>query len=238
MRLDRFLSEAGFGTRKETKKMILKGRVWVEGRPVRDPAYRVKPGERVEVDRKLVEPPSEKRYFLFYKPPGYVTSTQDELPTVIEFFRDLPRSERLFPVGRLDRDAEGLLLVTDDGELAHRLLHPKYRVPRVYEVEVEGEFPEEELSRLEESFPLRGRPTFPARARILERKEGFTVLEVTLYEGRHHQVKRMFSRLGFRVARLKRLRFGPLELGELSPGGFRKLEEEEVRELEASLTIS
>ncbi len=230
-RLDRFLSEAGLGTRKETKKMILKGRVRVDGRPVRDPAYKVRPGEFVEVDGNPVAPPSEKRYFLFYKPPGYVTSTRDELPTVMEFFRDLPRSERLFPVGRLDRDAEGLLLITDDGELAHRLLHPRYRVPRVYEVEVEGDFPEEALPRLKESFFLEGRLTFPAEARILKKKENSTVLEITLYEGRHHHVKRMFSRLAYRVIRLKRLRFGPLELGELSPGSFRQLEEDEIRKL-------
>lgn len=227
MRLDRFLAEAGLGSRRETKKLILKGRVRVEGRPVRDPSYRVRPGERVEVDGKPVGSPPDYRYFLFYKPPGYVTSTRDRLPTVMEFFREVPRHERLFPVGRLDRDAEGLLLVTDDGELAHRLLHPRYRLPRVYEVEVEGEFPEELLPRLEERFILEGRLTLPARARLLYGSADFTRLEITLYEGRHHQVKRMFSRLGFRVVRLKRLRFGPLELGSLRPGEFRPLTPEE-----------
>ncbi|MBX6422235.1 rRNA pseudouridine synthase [Thermosulfurimonas sp. F29] len=231
MRLDRFLAEAGLGSRREVKKLILKGRVTVNGRRVRDPAYRVRPGEEVTLDGEPVPTPQGPRYFLLYKPRGYVTSTRDPHPTVMEFFRDVPRAERLFPVGRLDRDAEGLLLVTDDGELAHRLLHPRYRVPRVYRVRVRGEFPEEKLRAFEEGFVLDGRRTLPARARILERGEEDTLLEITLFEGRHHQIKRMFRALGFEVIGLKRVRFGPLELGHLRPGEFRKLSPEEIQRL-------
>ncbi len=231
MRLDRWLAEAGFGSRKEVKRLILRGHVTIDGRRVRDPAYKVRPGEQVAVDAEPVEPPTLKRYFRFYKPRGYVTSTRDPLPTVMEFFREIPRHERLFPVGRLDRDAEGLILVTDDGELAHRLLHPKYRVPRIYLVTVEGEFREDGLTSFRKGFDLGRRKTLPAEARILEKGEGTTLLEVTLFEGQPHQIKRMFGILGYRVVALKRIRYGSLELGDLRPGEFRALTREELSAL-------
>ena len=202
MRLDRYLAEAGWGSRKEAKKLILKGRVRVNQKAVRDPAYQVSPEDQIEVEGEKISFPARKRYFLFYKPRGYVTSTQDIWPTVMDFFRQIPRSDKLFPVGRLDKDAEGLILITDDGELAHRLLHPKYRVPRVYQVKVRGFFPEEKLKAFEEGFILEGKKTLPAQARILERGSDYTLLELSLFEGRHHQIKRMFKILGFEVISL------------------------------------
>ncbi|QJA05494.1 rRNA pseudouridine synthase [Thermosulfurimonas marina] len=234
MRLDRYLAEAGYGTRRETKRLILKRHVTVNGRLVRDPAYQVGPGEEVRVDGKPVSPPARKRYFLFYKPAGYVTSTADKLPTVMEFFREIPRHERLFPVGRLDRDAEGLLLVTDDGELAHRLLHPKYAVPRVYRVRVSGEVSEKALEPLRRGMEIAGERFRPAEVRILERGKGEALLEITLTEGRYHEVKRLLSAVGLKVKHLLRMRFGPLALGNLRPGEYRELTEEEIQRLTTS----
>ncbi len=230
MRLDAFLARAGWGSRKEVKKLIRQGKVRVEGEIVRDPGYLLKSGSRVEVEGQTI-PWEEHRYYILHKPAGYVTSTQDLHPTVMDLLEGVPRKEKLFPVGRLDKDAEGLLLITDDGPLAHRLTHPRYRVPRVYQVWVAGNFPAEKLVFFQEGMELEGRLTLPAEARILENLPGKTLLEVTLYEGRHHQIKRMFARLGFEVLGLKRIRFGPLVLGDLPRGHFRKLSEEEVQSL-------
>ncbi|HIE32578.1 MAG TPA: rRNA pseudouridine synthase [Thermodesulfobacteriaceae bacterium] len=236
IRLDQFLSRAGWGSRKEVKRLIRSGVVSVNGRMVREAAFKVSPGDRVEVSGKPVSF-QEHRYFLIYKPRGYVTSTKDRLPTVMELLVGVSRTEKLFPVGRLDRDAEGALLVTDNGQLAHRLTHPKWKVPKVYLVEVEGEFSEELLPQFEEGIELSEGKTRPARARIVSRKENATFLEVILKEGRYHQIKRMFRALGFRVLNLKRVRFGPLTLEGLLPGEFRALNEDEISALRQAVGL-
>ncbi|RUM90940.1 MAG: 16S rRNA pseudouridine(516) synthase [Thermovibrio sp.] len=231
MRLDRLLSLSGFGSRSEVKRLIKKGRVEVNGEIVKEPSFQVNP----EVDEVTVngEPVAyeENYYLILNKPAGYITSTKDRELTVMELVSDIPKFERLFPVGRLDKDAEGLLFITSDGELAHRLTHPKWKVPKTYYVVVEGEVGEEELEPLRKGIQLKDFKTKPAEVEILSSGEESSELKITIKEGKYHQVKRMFSAIGHPVKYLKRTRFGNLELGELPVGEYRHLTEEELQKL-------
>ena len=231
LRLDRFLSQSGLGSRSEVKKLIKRGLVTVNGEVVREPSFKVNP----ERDEVLVEgePITYEReyYLLLNKPAGYITSTKDRELTVMELVSDVPRFERLFPVGRLDRDAEGLLLMTTDGELAHRLTHPKWKVPKTYYVVVEGKVEEGEVEPLRKGIELKDFKAKPAEVRILSSGENESELEITISEGKYHQVKRMFAAIGHPVKYLKRIRLGNLSLGELPLGEYRHLTEGELKEL-------
>ena len=162
------------------------------------------------------------------KPAGYVTSTKDRELTVMELVSDIPRFERLFPVGRLDKDAEGLLLLTTDGELAHRLTHPKWKIPKNYYVVVEGKLTEKAVEPLKKGVELKDFKTKPAKVKILKAGEKESEAEIEISEGKYHQVKRMFSAVGHPVRYLKRTGFGSLKLGELPLGHYRHLTDEEV----------
>jgi len=231
LRLDKFLSKSGFGSRSEVKKLIKKGLVEVNGKIVRSPAVHVDP-ERDEISVEG-EPAfyEENTYLILNKPSGYVTSTRDRELTVMELVSDVPRFQRLFPVGRLDKDAEGLLLLTDDGLLAHRLTHPKWKVPKTYFVIVEGKVTDEELEPIRRGIRLKDFKAQPAEVKVLKFGKETSELEVTIREGKYHQVKRMFSAVGHPVRYLKRIRFGNLELGELPIGEYRHLTDEELKNL-------
>ena len=237
MRLDKFLAEAGFGTRSQVKKLIRKGRVEVNGEVVKEPSYQVEPAkDEVLVDGEpaLFE---ETYYLILNKPEGYITSTKDRELTVMELVSDIPRFEKLFPVGRLDKDAEGLLIMTNDGELAHRLTHPKWKVPKTYEVVVEGRLTEEAVEPLRKGIELKDFKAQPAEVEILEAGEEESRARITIREGKYHQVKRMFAAVGHPVKRLKRVKFGNLELGELPPGEYRHMTEEELSQLKKSVRL-
>lgn len=237
MRLDRFLAEAGFGTRSQVKKLIRKGLVEVNKEVVKDPSFQVDPRrDEVVVDGEpaLFE---EKYYLILNKPRGYITSTKDRELTVMELVSDIPRFEKLFPVGRLDKDAEGLLIMTNDGELAHRLTHPKWKVPKTYEVEVEGRLTEEGVEPLRRGIDLKEFKAQPAEVEILKAGERESRARITIKEGKHHQVKRMFGAIGHPVKRLKRVKFGNLELGELPCGHYRSMTKEELEELKKSVRL-
>jgi 16S rRNA pseudouridine516 synthase len=237
VRLDKLLADAGFGTRSQVKRLIRKGFVTVNGEVVKDPSFNVNPEEdEVLVDGELVE--YEKNYYLIlHKPGGYITSTKDRQMTVMELVADIPRFERLFPVGRLDKDAEGLLLITNDGELAHRLTHPKWKVPKVYYVVVEGELKEEELEPLRKGMKFKDFEAKPAEVRILKSTENESEAEIEITEGKYHQVKRMFEKIGHPVKYLRRIKFGNLELGNLPVGEYRSLTEDELKELKKSVGL-
>ena len=237
MRLDKLLAEAGFGTRSQVKRLIRKGKVTVNGEVVREPAYQVEP----EKDEVLVEGEpalfEENYYILLNKPSGYVTSTKDRELTVMELVSDLPRFTKLFPVGRLDKDAEGLLLLTTDGELAHRLTHPKWKVPKTYLVVVEGKLTEEAVEPIRKGIQLKDFKAAPAEVVILESSDEESRALITIKEGKHHQVKRSFAKVGHPVKYLKRVKFGPLSLGELPSGQYRHLSQEELKELKRSVKL-
>ena len=228
-RLSKVLAEAGLASRRESERLFLAGRVSVNGETVTSPGVRVDPHrDRIVVDGRPLPPPEPKRYLLLHKPRGYLTSRSD--PRGRPVVMDLVGRERvrLFPVGRLDADAEGLLLLTNDGFLAERLLHPRFRVPRVYEVEVKGRVSAEGLERLRRGAILEDGPARPGSVRLLRRGVGTTWLELTFAEGRYHEVKRFCQALGHQVVTLRRTGFGPLRLRGLAPGKMRALTPREL----------
>lgn len=232
MRLDKFLCEKGFGTRTEVKKIIGKGLVTVNGDVVKRPELKINT-EQDEVAYLGETLKYQKyEYYMLNKPVGVVSATQDNLhQTVIELITESDKKD-LFPVGRLDVDTEGLLLISNDGELAHRLLSPKKHVPKTYYAEIDGKVTAKEVSlfkqgiQLEEDFM-----TLPAELKILH-SDRESEVEVTIYEGKFHQVKRMFQAVGMEVLYLKRIAMGPLTLDPtLMTGEYRTLTEAELSSL-------
>ncbi len=228
MRLNAYLARAGVASRRRADELISAGRVLVNGEPGQ---LNTVVGSRdvVEVDGRRVAP-QRLAYVLLHKPAGVVTTARDPhgRPTVVEL---VGRPERVVPVGRLDADTTGALLLTNEGRLAHRLAHPRYGVPKVYEAEVEGSTRPEALAALREGVELEDGVTAPAGVRVLRRRAGSTLLELTLHEGRKHQVKRMCAAVGHPVRRLHRSRYAALELGGLAPGEWRELTPGELRSL-------
>jgi pseudouridine synthase len=225
MRLNAYLARAGVASRRKADDLIREGRVRVNGEPGQLNTF-VEGGDVVEVDGRRVEP-QRLAYVLLHKAAGLVTTARDPRgrPTVVGHVN---HPLRVVPVGRLDADTTGALVLTNDGPLAHRLAHPRYGVEKVYEVDVEGEPSEEALRRLAEGVELDDGLTAPAEVRRL----GPSRLELTLHEGRKHQVKRMCAAVGHPVRRLHRSRYAGLELGGLEEGEWRELTPEEVKVLQ------
>ena len=220
VRLDKFLADAGLGTRKEVKKLISQGRITNEAGILKDPAFKVQEGMRILLDGTEVQAGASFVYYLLHKPAGYVSATEDAKdPTVLELVPSSPRRQ-LFPVGRLDKDTEGLLLITDDGQLSHRLLAPGRHVDKVYFARIRGEMGEDDIARFEEGIDIGDeKPTLPARLELLQVRDGSSEVKITLHEGRYHQIKRMAAALGKEVTYLKRLSMGELILPEDMPAG-------------------
>jgi pseudouridine synthase len=231
-RLQKVISRAGISSRREAERLISEGRVAVNGSVVTKLGTKVDPTrDRIRIDGKVITSYPEKLYMLLYKPVGYVSTLGDPQgrPVVIDL---LPHfTTRVFMVGRLDYDAEGLMLLTNDGELAHRLQHPRYHIRRTYEVKVKGVPTDDSLSLLRKGIPLDEGITQPAKVTFLERAMKNSWLKMTIYEGRNRQVKRMCAAIGYPVVKLTRITFGPLGLGNLSKGESRTLTKEEVKKL-------
>ena len=234
IRIQKFLSLAGIASRRHAEEMIAQGRVKVSGRVVTEMGVHVIPGKsRVEVDNKPVFYSEERNYILFHKPAECITTLDDpeQRTTVIDL---LPKSlPRVFPVGRLDWDTEGLLLLTNDGELAYRLTHPAVKVPRVYHVKVRGELKDTspEFKKLQDGVELEDGVAKPDRLAILKFTGNNTWLEIELHIGRNRIVRRMCDAVGFPVMKLRRVAFGNLTLDGLSLGAYRDLTEAEVQKL-------
>jgi 23S rRNA pseudouridine2605 synthase len=225
LRLAKYLAHSGVASRRGAEEIVRGGRVRVGGKVVTDPARDVDESSGVEVDGRRVEPEATEVWAL-NKPAG-VTSTAKE-PGRRRPVVDLVRSERrLYPVGRLDVDTTGLILLTNDGELANRLTHPRYEVPKTYLATLARPVTDSQVRRLREGVGLEDGPTAPARARRLGERR----LELTIREGRNRQVRRMFEAVGNRVEALERIRFGSLELGDLPEGRSRRLTAAEVKRL-------
>jgi 23S rRNA pseudouridine2605 synthase len=230
-RLQKVLAAAGVGSRRHCEELILAGRVEVDGQTVLELGTKTDPqSEQIRVDGVPISQPA-KAYFLVHKPPGVVSTSHDPSgrPRVIDL---VPYSGRLFTVGRLDLWSEGLMLVTNDGELANRLAHPRYGVAKTYQVEVAGAMAPADLSRLRGGVHLAEGMTRVVSARVKHRFRHSTLLEIVLAEGRNREIRRMLARLGHKVLRLKRVALGPLRLADLPPGAVRPLRRQEVRELE------
>ena len=235
MRLQKYMAECGVASRRRAEEMIAAGQVTVNGRLITEMGVQVEDGDEVRVDGKVIRREAEKRYVIYHKPAGEVTTVSDPegRVCVLDHFRDYP--VRLYPVGRLDYDSEGLLLLTNDGALTERLLHPSHQVDKTYLARVTGSVTLETVRLLRSGVMLDDHPTAPAKVRIIKEEAFATVVLVTIHEGRNRQVRRMFEEAGHKVLQLRRVKFGPLELGELPRGQWRELTEEEVRKLMAYL---
>lgn len=231
VRINKFLAMCGVASRRAADQMVLEGRVTVNGQLIVEPGSRVDPRkDEVIVDgKRMAEPESKKVYILFNKPRNVITTSHDELDRqqILDFI-DVP--ERVFPVGRLDRKTTGLLLLTNDGTLAHLLMHPSSQVQKEYLAALDEKFPPAMLQKLTSGMRLKdtGEKVSPCRAKILD--DGMSVL-VGIHEGKNHQVRRMFSTLGFEVKRLDRVAYAGLTPGELRRGEWRFLSRKEVEKL-------
>ncbi len=233
-RLQKFLARAGVASRRHAEELIVNGRVTVNNAVVTQLGTKVDPAkDLVTVDGKLVSAPAERSYFLFYKPPGVVTTLEDPQGRVAvgDYVRRAKR--RLFPVGRLDYDAEGALLLTDDGELANQLMHPRFQVPRVYLAKVKGEPGAETLEKLRGGVRLEDGMARPVSVDVFERADRNTWLKMVVTEGRPHLVKRLCAAVGHPVVRLFRPGYAGISVEGLKPGEMRPLNSEEVARLRA-----
>lgn len=232
-RLQVVLARCGIASRRGVVEIIESGRVSVNGKMVREKGFRVAPNDDVAVDGTPVAArfSHEKVYFLFHKPKGVMTTLQDPNAekTVADFFQDIP--DRVYPVGRLDRDTTGLLLMTNDGELAFRLTHPKFGVKKKYRAVVRGAVLDATVKRLEAGVELEEGPTAPCQIKILNKGPRATELSVVLHEGKKRQIRRIFQKVGHFVTELERLSYGPVSLGDLPKGQKRPLRAGEVRAL-------
>jgi pseudouridine synthase len=234
-RLQKFLSRAGVASRRQAEELIRDGKVKVNGRVATELGVKIDPDkDRVQVEGKRVGLPPPPVTFMLHKPYGCVSTTRDPQGrrTVMDF---APREYgRLYPVGRLDYDATGLMLLTNDGELAQRLTHPRYQVPRTYRVTVEGEVHEKALERLAGGIAVDGRPV-STEVKLLKTGSGKTILEITVWEGRYHLIKRLLEDVGHPGLKLKRMAFGPLRLGRLARGACRPLTRQEQVNLQVTV---
>ena len=233
MRLQSFLSQAGIASRRSVVEELEAGKVKVNGEVVRIPSYPIFPGkDRVTYLDEEVTLSAKKVYFIFNKPKGVITTAEDThgRKTVLHYFKDI--KERLYPVGRLDQDTTGVLLLTNDGDLAHKLMHPSFGVEKIYEALLDNELTKEKKLELERGgVEIEGEKTAPCRIKILSTREGKSKVEVTLHEGKKRQIRVMFESIGIKVLHLHRKRYGSLTLQGLTPGKYRPLTEKEISEL-------
>ncbi len=231
VRLQKYLSECGVASRRKAEDLIAAGKVKVNGKPATigdkiDPKR-----DTVVVAGKKIKKSKKNTYIMLHKPRGFITTLSDEMDRkcVAQLIEDV--GTRVYPVGRLDRDSEGLLLLTDDGEFANALTHPTHHVPKTYRVTIRPTITEEQITALTTGIEIDGRMTMPSEVRVIEKKEGRVVIEIIIYEGRNRQIRKMCDALGLEVARLKRIQIGSVKLGMLKTGDWRNLTDEEVHKL-------
>jgi pseudouridine synthase len=234
MRLNKYLAHAGIASRRQCDALIRAGRVSINGKVADELGLRIDPRtDRIALDGQAVLAGEERVYYALHKPPGYLTTVTDPFgrPTVMALVRDIP--QRIYPVGRLDNDTEGLLLLTNDGVMSQLLVHPRYGVEKEYEALVHGRPAPETIRKLEAGIPMENRLTAPARVRVGRTQGEHTWLHIVIHEGRKRQIRHMCSYVGHPVIRLKRIRVGPVCLGTLPPGAWRALTGSEVEALRA-----
>lgn len=237
VRLQKYLSECGVASRRKAEEMIAAGKVRVNGKPA-EIGDKIDPlRDTVEVGGKKIKKGKGNTYIMLHKPRGFITTMSDEMgrKCVAQLVENV--GKRVYPVGRLDRDSEGLLLLTDDGEFANAMTHPTKHVPKTYRVTVRPSVTEEQITALTVGVEVDGRMTMPSEVRVLERQEGRVVLEIIIYEGRNRQIRKMCEALGLEVARLKRTQIGSVKLGMLKQGDWRNLTDEEVHKLMTAASL-
>jgi len=228
MRLQKYLALSGVASRRAAEQIITDGRVTVNGKKVTELGTKVAEGDEVCVDGARVQPESKKMYIMLNKPVGYVTTVSDEQgrPTVMDLLGDV--NARVYPVGRLDFNTEGLLLLSNDGDFTYKITHPKHKLDKTYEVLVTGKAKANAIRLLESGVVIDGRRTAPAKVDVAEAGKGSAVLTITIHEGRNRQVRKMCSAVGFKVLGLRRIYEGGLTLGNLPIGKWRHLSSAEI----------
>ena len=239
IRLNKYLAQRGAASRREADRMIQEGRVAVNGRVVEDLGHKIDDGrDRVAVDGRKIKPGRELVYMMLNKPKGFLVTLADPLgrATIKNLIPSLP--DGVNPVGRLDKNSEGLLLLTNDGEMANRLTHPRYEVSKIYIVCVEGRISPEEIDKLEKGVHIDGGLTAPAKVKVLESRPQSSVLQIEIHEGRKREVRQMCESVGHAVVRLTRVSFAGLRLETLPNGQWRFLKKEEVHRLKRLAGLS
>lgn len=233
MRLNKYIAQAGIASRRKADDLISCGNVKINGAVVKELGTDVKEGDAVEVNGRRITASEKKVYVLLNKPLGYVTTSSDEKDraTVLDLVADVP--ERIFPVGRLDYNTSGLLILTNDGELAYRLTHPKHHVYKTYRAQVQGVLSNERIARLRRGVDIGGFVTSPAQVKVIKQGERSALVEIQIYEGKNRQVRKMFAAVGNKVTALQRIAMGDIRLGRLMEGHYRKLTREEIEYLKS-----
>ena len=238
IRLQKIIADAGVCSRRKAEELISSGKVKVNG-------HEVKLGDKADPNKDIITVDGERlyisrkktfRYIMLNKPRGYVTSMSDELDrrVVTDLLDGV--GERVYPIGRLDRNSEGLLLFTNDGNFANDVMHPSRHISKTYRVTVRPDINDEQLVRLSEGVEIDGKVTAPATVLVLEKQQGRVVLQMTIHEGRNRQIRKMCEAVGLEVARLKRTSVGPIKLGMLQPGEWRDLKPDELRAIRTAIT--
>ncbi|EMB55513.1 rRNA pseudouridine synthase [Streptococcus mutans] len=232
MRINKYIAHAGVASRRKAEELIKQGLVTLNGQMVTELATTVKSGDRVEVEGQPIYN-EEKVYYLLNKPRGVISSVRDDKGrrTVVDLLPEV--KERIYPVGRLDWDTSGLLILTNDGDFTDKMLHPRHEIDKVYVARVKGLASKDNLRPLTKGIVIDGKKTQPARYRIVktDREKNRSVVELTIHEGRNHQVKKMFEAVGLMVDKLSRTRFGTLDLSGLNSGEARRLNKKEISQL-------
>lgn len=232
MRINKYIAHAGVASRRKAEELIKQGLVTLNGQMVTELATTVKSGDRVEVEGQPIYN-EEKVYYLLNKPRGVISSVRDDKgrQTVVDLLPEV--KERIYPVGRLDLDTSGLLILTNDGDFTDKMLHPRHEIDKVYVARVKGLASKDNLRPLTKGIVIDGKKTQPARYRIVktDKEKNRSVVELTIHEGRNHQVKKMFEAVGLMVDKLSRTRFGTLDLSGLNPGEARRLNKKEISQL-------
>lgn len=233
VRINKYIASCGVTSRRKADELILAGKVAVNGAIMREPGYDVQPDDKVVCDGRKISLEVGKTYILLNKPVGYVTTTSDDKdrPTVLDLIQDEDR--RIFPVGRLDYNTSGLLILTNDGDVANKLMHPSKELDKTYRAVISGILTRGKIARLEKGVDIGGFRTSPAKIEVLKHNRNSTVVDITIHEGRNHQVRRMFKAIDTPVQTLERIKIGNLVIGRLAVGGYRKLGPAEVEYLKS-----
>ncbi len=231
MRLNKYIADAGICSRRKADELIGNGNVKVNGATMKELGYQVEDGDVVMVNGKKIENTGKKVYVVVNKPLGYITSMDDDKDraTVAELVSDIP--ERLFPVGRLDYNTSGLLIMTNDGQLTYTLTHPKHEVYKTYIAKVAGVLSDARIARLRKGVDIGGFVTSPAKVKVIKQMPRHAIVEISIREGKNRQVRKMFAAVGNKVQELQRVAIGDIKLGRLMEGHYRKLNREEIEYL-------
>jgi 23S rRNA pseudouridine2605 synthase len=227
IRIAKFLADCGLASRRKAEELILSGKIRVNGKTANDLSCKIESGDKVEYNGKLIKPET-KIVLALNKPEGYVSTVKDEYDRkkVVDLAGDL--KQKLFPVGRLDSNSKGLIFLTNDGDFAYKVTHPKFQVPKTYIVEVDKIINTDDISKIRNGINIEGRELIPANIKILKNNKGHSVIEIKIIEGRKRILRKTFLKLGYNVLELKRIQVGGFKLGSLKEGSYRILDNKDI----------